>query len=176
MILCALFAALIAVGAFIRIPLSVVPFTLQSLFVLLAGLLLGGNLGAVSVCLYIAMGLLGLPVFAEGGGVAYILKPSFGYLIGFVAGAYTAGRIARAAVSPGYGRLLAASFSGLAVIYLVGVTYYYLFSALYLQNAAGLWPLLLYSSALTIPGDAVLCIVAALLGKRLSPILRRGAV
>lgn len=83
LILCALFSALIAVGAFIRIPIPVVPFTLQFLFTMLAGLLIGGKLGFTSVTVYIAMGLLGLPVFADGGGLAYLLKPSFGYIIGF---------------------------------------------------------------------------------------------
>ena len=82
-ILCAIFTALIAIGAFIRIPVPVVPFTLQFLFTTLAGVLLGSRLGAISVVLYIALGLLGVPVFAEGGGPGYILKPSFGYLPGF---------------------------------------------------------------------------------------------
>ena len=83
LILCGLFTSLIVVGAFIRIPIPVVPFTLQLLFTMLAGLLLGGKWGAASVCIYIVLGLMGLPVFAEGGGLAYVLKPSFGYIIGF---------------------------------------------------------------------------------------------
>ena len=65
-ILCAIFTALIAIGAFIRIPVPVVPFTLQFLFTTLAGVLLGSRLGATSVILYIVLGLLGVPVFAEG--------------------------------------------------------------------------------------------------------------
>ena len=72
LILCGLFTSLIVVGAFIRIPIPVVPFTLQLLFTMLAGLLLGGKWGAASVCIYIVLGLMGLPVFAEGGGLAYV--------------------------------------------------------------------------------------------------------
>ena len=73
-----------------KIPVPVVPFTLQLLFTMTAGLLLGGKLVAASVGAYILIGLLGLPVFAEGGGPAYILKPSFGYIIGFAAASFSA--------------------------------------------------------------------------------------
>ena len=86
MIMCALFTALIAVGAFIKVPVPVVPFTLQFLFTMLAGLIMGGRLGAISVGLYAVLGLVGLPIFAEGGGIWYVLKPSFGYIIGFALG------------------------------------------------------------------------------------------
>lgn len=67
MILCAMFVALIAAGAFIKIPVPVVPFTLQYLFTMLAGLLLGAKRGFISVCIYIFLGLVGLPIFAQGG-------------------------------------------------------------------------------------------------------------
>ena len=83
MVYCALFTALIAVGAFIRIPVPVVPFTLQYLFTMLAGLLLGAKRGAGSVTVYMLLGLAGLPIFTEGGGISYLFKPSFGYIIGF---------------------------------------------------------------------------------------------
>ena len=94
LILCSLFAALIAVGAFIKIPIPVVPFTLQVLFTTLAGLLLGPRLGAISVGIYILIGLVGLPVFTQGGGPSYIFQPTFGYLIGFLIGTYITGYIA----------------------------------------------------------------------------------
>lgn len=45
-------------------------------------------MGRASVCIYIVLGLMGLPVFAEGGGLAYVLKPSFGYIIGFAIASY----------------------------------------------------------------------------------------
>lgn len=173
LILCAMFVALIAAGAFIRIPVPVVPFTLQLLFTMMAGLLLGGKLGAVSVCIYIAMGLLGLPVFAEGGGFAYVLKPSFGYIIGFAVASYVTGMIANKVPNPGYKRLLAANFIGLGIVYLFGMVYYYLMSNFYLGDPIGLWPLFLYCFILAVPGDIVLCVLGAFLGKRLIPIMKK---
>lgn len=167
-----LFAALITVGAFIKIPVPVVPFTLQLLFTMMAGLLLGGKLGALSVCAYIFMGLLGLPVFAEGGGFAYILKPSFGYIIGFAVASYVTGIIANKVSNPSYKRLIAANFTGLGIVYLFGMVYYYLMSNFYLGTPIGLWPLFLYCFILAVPGDVVLCILGALLGKRMIPIVK----
>ena len=167
-----MFVALIIVGAFIRIPVPLVPFTLQFLFTMLAGLLLGGRLGAVSVGVYIVLGLLGIPVFAEGGGLSYVLKPSFGYIIGFAVGAYVTGKIANQTVKPGYKRLLAANFIGLAIVYTFGMVYYYLISDFYLGTPIGLWPLFLYCFILAVPGDIVLCILGAVLGKRLNPVIK----
>ena len=92
---CALFTALIAVGAFIRIPVPVVPFTLQYLFTMLAGLLLGPRLGTIAVGTYVLLGLAGLPIFTQGGGFWYVFQPSFGYLIGFCVGTFVTGWLAK---------------------------------------------------------------------------------
>ena len=94
LVYCSLFTALIAAGAFIKIPVPVVPFTLQYLFTMLAGLLLGYKRGTVSVVAYMLLGLAGLPIFSEGGGIWYIFKPSFGYIIGFCIGTFVTGYIA----------------------------------------------------------------------------------
>lgn len=175
-ILCALFVALIAVGAFLKIPVPVVPFTLQFLFTMLAGLLLGARWGAAAVGIYILVGLIGFPVFAQGGGLGYVFQPSFGYILGFAAGAYVTGIVAHRSRRPGYGRLLAANFAGLGVVYLFGLVYYYFISHLYLHHPIAVGTLLLYGFLLAVPGDIVLCIVGAVLGKRLIPLIREGKV
>lgn len=174
MILCAMFVALIAAGAFIKVPIPVVPFTLQYLFTMLAGLLLGANRGFLTVCIYIILGLAGMPIFASGGGIGYVFQPSFGYIIGFAVGAFVTGAIANSVPNPGYKRLLAANFAGLFIVYLFGMVYYYLMSNFYLNSPIGLWPLFLYCFILAVPGDIFLCIVGAVLGKRLIPMLKEG--
>lgn len=66
MVLCAMFTALVAVGAFIQIPVPYMDyFTLQFFFVLLAGLILGGNKGAISVGCYVLLGLIGIPILPQ---------------------------------------------------------------------------------------------------------------
>lgn len=172
MILCAMFVALIAAGAFIKIPVPVVPFTLQYLFTMLAGLLLGGKRGFLAVGVYIFLGLAGLPIFAQGGGIGYIFQPTFGYIIGFALGALVTGIIANRSKKPGYKRLLAANFAGLGIVYLFGMVYCYLISDFYLGTPIGLWPLILYCFILAVPGDILLCIIGAFLGKRLIPVVR----
>lgn len=173
LIFCALFVALIAAGAFIKIPVPLVPFTLQFLFTMLTGLLLGGKLGCIAVCVYIALGLLGVPIFTQGGGLNYIFQPTFGYIIGFAVGAYVTGTIANQVASPDMKRLLIANFLGLAVVYAFGMIYYYLISVLYLKSPIGLWSLFLYCFILAVPGDIVLCILGANLGKYLIPLKNR---
>ncbi len=174
--LCALFVALIIVGAFIKIPVPVVPFTLQFLFTMLAGIILGEKLGFFAVAIYIFMGLLGLPVFAEGGGLAYVLKPSFGYIIGFAVGAYVTGFIVNRVPNPSFKRMFVATFVGLFIVYLFGMAYYYLISKFYLNNPIGIWSLFLYGFLLAVPGDIVLCVIGAVLGKKLIPIIKKEGI
>ena len=167
-----MFSALIALGAFIKIPVPVVPFTLQFLFTSTAGLLLGAKYGAVSVMVYILLGLSGVPVFANGGGISYVLQPSFGYMPGFALGAFVTGKIAGTSATPGYRRLVIANFAGLLIVYAMGMLYYAIISDLYLGTPIGLWPLFLYCFILAVPGDIVLCVSEAALAKILLPIVK----
>ena len=173
MIMCALFTALIAVGAFIKVPVPVVPFTLQFLFTMLAGLIMGGRLGAISVGLYAVLGLVGLPIFAEGGGIWYVLKPSFGYIIGFALGSLVTGLMVEKQKNLTMGRLLAANFTGLAIVYACGMIYYYIICNFVIGTPIAFWPLFLYCFLLAVPGDICFCFVGAFLAKRLRPAYQR---
>ena len=171
LILCSLFTALIAVGACIKIPVPVVPFTLQFLFTTLAGLLLGSKKGAISVVAYMILGLAGLPIFSEGGGFWYVIKPSFGYIIGFCIGTYVTGLIAERMKEKTVPRYMLANFVGLLIVYAVGMIYYYKICNYVIDRPIALGPLFLYCFVLAVPGDICLCILAAALVKRVKPIL-----
>lgn len=71
------------------------------------------------------LGLAGLPIFTEGGGLWYVLKPSFGYIIGFCIGTYVTGTLAAKLKKRTFARYLAANLAGLAVVYAAGMIYYY---------------------------------------------------
>ncbi len=88
--------------------------------------MLGPWRGAASQAVYLTAGLVGLPVFAGGGGPHSLLKPSFGYLLGFVAGAWLAGRLAGSGPGLTFRRALAATYAGMAAIYAAGVLGLYL--------------------------------------------------
>lgn len=172
MILTGLFAALTAVGAFIKVPVPVCPFTLQFLFTTLAGVLLDGKLGACAVGIYVMLGLAGLPIFAGGGGISYVLQPTFGYLIGFIAGAWLTGAIVHRGTLD-MKRLFAGCFAGLMVVYAFGMAYYWAISKFWLGTPIGVKPLFIYCFVLAVPGDIALCIISAVLGKRLLPLTKK---
>ena len=184
-VLCGLFAALIAVGAFIRITIPTEPypftFSLQWLFVLLAGLLLGAKMGAMSVAAYVIIGLAGVPVFVHGGGPQYVFRAGFGFLLGFILAAFVIGLLAggtRQKAGAALLRLMLAALAGLVVYYFIGIAYYYFMYSCVLETPAewGLGIAIVGCMSTFLP-DLGLCVVAALLSLRLRPALesaRRG--
>ncbi len=117
------FTLLTVIGGLIRIPVGTVAFTFQTLFVMLSGLILGGVDGAISQFAYLFLGLVGIPVFASGGGFSYVLMPTFGYIIGFISGAFVTGLIRSKMRTLSTLKLWAACAVGLVVIYAVGIAY-----------------------------------------------------
>ena len=97
----ALLAALVAVGSYLYFPLGPVPISLQTFFVLLTGFVLGPAGGAIAIGLYLAAGLVGLPVFTGGtSGLAKFYGPTGGYLFGFILAAALAGMATRRREAP----------------------------------------------------------------------------
>ena len=168
-----LFAALIAAGAYMRIDIPVQPFpmhfTLQFFFVLLAGYVLGARRGAACVCVYLAVGLAGIPVFAAGGGPAYLLRPTFGFLIGFVAAAWITGMLYWRRPGGGTAWRLFSAFWGMMAYYLCGMVYFYGISNFVIHMPVS-WKLVVINCFLiTVAEDFILCILAAAVARRLMP-------
>lgn len=115
-------ALIVAISAQIVIPTTPVPFTGQTFGVLLVGGALGFRRGALALLLYLAIGLAGLPVFAEGSfGLAKLQGASGGYLVGFVVAAAVVGRLAELGWDRRIGGALGAMLLGTAIIYAFGV-------------------------------------------------------
>lgn len=111
------------IGAMIRVPAGPVSFTLQTLFVVLAGFVLGARDGAFAELAYMVIGLIGIPIFTAGGGPQYVLQPSFGYIFSFWIGAYTAGRLIARCKTLRPHRIFLAGLAALVPIYAIGMTY-----------------------------------------------------
>jgi biotin transport system substrate-specific component len=116
----ALFTLITVISARITIPMDPVPFTLQPLAVLLAGMVLGARDGALSQLAYVALIAVGLPVDAYRLGQAALFGPTGGYLIGFIVAAFIAGWLLEHGAKRLWQRLLA-GVAGILVIYLFGV-------------------------------------------------------
>lgn len=173
LILVALFAALTAVGAFIRIPVPYVPFTLQYLFCAFSGIILGSRLGALSQIIYVGIGLIGIPVFTEGGGPGYIFKPTFGYLIGFIVGAYVIGYITERIKNITIVKVFLANLAGLFFVYLFGVVHLYLIYNLYIGETKSVYWAVFYGFVVCIGGDLVLSFIISMVSVKIVALLRK---
>lgn len=172
LILSAMFAALTAVGAFIKIPAGYTSFTLQVFFTLMAGVLLGPYYGMLSQVIYVLLGLLGLPIFTEGGGLVYLAKPGFGFLLGLIPAAFVTGLMSRR-LGHSFWRLILACLGGLAAVYLIGLPYLYCIINFSLGKAMSVGTVLVSYCLIFLPFDGLKILVTALLGTRLVPLLSR---
>lgn len=172
MTLVAMFTGLTAIGAFISIPLGEVPITMQSLFVILSGLILGSKLGALSQILYIILGLIGIPIFAGfTGGLQSIMKPSFGFIIGFIFAAYIVGKITDN--NKDRKNIWIASFVGTIVIYLIGLPYMYYMLNIVMVKGLSLMNVLQIGCIIFLPGDILKAIVSSVVAGQTLPILKK---
>ena len=179
LLLCAMFAALTAIGSFIKIPIPGTPmlFTMQTFFVFLSGMMLAPRYALTAQLVYMAVGLLGLPVFSTGGGISYVLMPSFGFIIGFAVCALLISLLVRknllqikqkqqyARRRVGIAKVAVYSLASLIAMYVCGIAYMYVIFNFYIGktmtlgtviiNATGIFFLLdMAKFALAIPLSA----------------------
>ena len=115
--------AVLAVSAHIKIPFYPVPVTMQTLAVLAIGMTYGTRLGGATVLGYLGTGAAGAPVFAGGAGIAYMMGPTGGYLLGFFVAAIVLGALAERGWTRSMITTAAAMVLGNAIIYLLGVSW-----------------------------------------------------
>lgn len=176
--LCGLIAALTAVGAYVRVPTWPVPFTLQTLFVLMGGDLLPVGYAVAAQVVYVAGGLAGFPLFAGGGGLAAIFHHTFGYLVAFPVASAVASLIVRrgrgqSGAGPSWGRLVVANSCAGLLVLLVGATYLYfnlkLVAAKAISPGTALWS----GAVLFVPGEALKVTVVSAVVRKVWYVLQR---
>ena len=165
LVLAGIFAALTAVGGFLKIPFGPMSITLQTMLAALAGIVLGPRWGAASQGVYLALGLMGLPIFTMGGGLGYVLQPSFGFLLGFPLTAAVSGRLSRGSTSPL--RLALAAGVGILAGYVIGTPYMGLVLNLYLGKGLSVWTVVKTGCLIYLPGEAVKVAATALVAPSL---------
>lgn len=170
-----LFAALVCIGAYIRIPFLFVPLTAQFLFVNLAILYQSRRFALLSIFTYIFLGLIGLPVFANGGGIGYLLKPTFGYIVGFLLAAGITGTIKDKLPRSLKIHLLLSGIN-IMIIYICGLIYFYLISNVYLGSSITISKLFVVGCLIFIPGDILSGVISSLLAERLRRYERGGFI
>lgn len=172
---CGLFVALMCVGAkiYIMIPIGTgVTVSLQIMFALLAGFLLGPRDGAISVCVYLLLGLLGLPVYAHGGGIAYLVRPTYGFLIGFAVAAFFSGVVRGKIKKHSAVRYLIGGELAMLSYYLCGLLYMALLTNVLLPGAEkiGFVELMTVWFLSSVGPDLIIGAIASLLAYRLVPV------
>ena len=153
----ALSITLLIIGAIIKIPFAV-PMTLQFATAMLITFVLG-EYSILAMAIYLIMGLCGLPIFALGGGISYLLQPSFGYLIGFLISCPICGKIINPQLSNNRAtlkRAIIAFILQLLIVYAIGACYHLAVYRLYLHSTLPLGELLLISILSTIWKDLLL--------------------
>jgi len=137
------FALLTAFCAQLRFEIGVVPITAQTFAVLLAGALLGSKRGAFSQITYLLGGLIGLPLFARGGGVSYLLSPTFGYIVGFILASFFIGLLCERGFDRRVETAILAMLGGNLLIYLPGLLWLARFVSIDSLLTVGFYPFLL---------------------------------
>jgi len=134
------FAILTGISAKLKIEIELVPITFQTFAVLLSGALLGSKKGAISQLTYLLMGLSGLPWFARGGGISYLLSPTFGYILGFILAVYLVGYLAERGWDRNLKLAILAMLLGNIILYIPGLLWLAKFVGVGKVLSVGLYP------------------------------------
>ena len=171
--LAGLFCALISVGSYIKIPIPNLPVTMQTFFVLITGLILPWKTAFFASSSFMVLGLVGLPVFTNGGGIGYVFMPSFGYIIGFIVATTAMGLALNKIKKNSFGILLAVTLLGIVIIYAIGIAYFAFIANVYNgQGRSFIW--ILQSTVIPfIPKEIISILAAVLVSYKLRPLIAK---
>lgn len=155
----------LAVAAKVQVPFWPVPVTLQSLVVLALGAAYGWRLAGLTLLAYLLEGAAGLPVFASGSGLAYMMGPTGGYLVGFALAAMLVGYLAEKGADKRALTMFGAMLAGAALIYVPGIAWLSGFTGLEKAIAVGFVPFII--------GDVLKAALAAAIFPAAWSLLRR---
>ena len=169
----ALCTALMVVGAYLRFPLPflAVQFTTQVFFLLVTGLVLPPKYSAGALLAYVLLGLIGLPVFSQGGGLQTILTPNFGYLLGFIFSAYITALLHKRIQGKKWAYIVPAII-GVFAVYAIALPYVALLATLYQAKPVAFETLMKGYFLAFLPLDLVKAAGAALVASQVRKALR----
>lgn len=179
--LASMFVGLMAIGANITsfVPFMIiggVPITLQTFFAILAGIILGSRLGAISMTVYALVGLVGVPIFARfGAGFSTIISPTFGFILSFILTAYVAGKIVEK--NRTLSAFVIASLIGLVINYVFGTNWMYFAYKFWAAAPEGFtYKMAWLWMVAPLPKDIILAVFAGMMGYRLEKtVLSKGS-
>ena len=157
-----IFIAFLIISAFINIPIGTIKITMQFLVANICALLLGKKWGTISLVLYMVLGLIGLPIFSSGGGPAYVLQPSFGYMIGFTIGGFVAAWYREKRGKRNFSTFLVASIINMLFMDIIGTVYGAGIMYGYLHSELGVWAFFWAFLVPFIPIDIIKCVISSM--------------
>lgn len=178
--LAAIFVALMAIGANIVswapfLQVAGIPLSMQPFFAILAGLLLGSRLGALSMTVYMLVGVAGAPVFANfQAGFGALVDPAGGFIIAFIVVAYVTGKLVEQKEQPQFSTFAIASAVGIILTYVIGTTYMYVAVNVWMggnMSYKAAWAIMMWFAV----KDIIFTIIGAMIAPRIYYAIRRSA-
>lgn len=164
-----LLLALLIISSQFALPIGPVAISLQSLIVLIIGLILPTKQAVLTTSLYLLVGLIGLPVFTQAMGGPYsVFLPSFGFIVSFIPAVWLISKIRGKHWRNKPNNDILAVFFGNLIIYIVGIAYMAFILVFYLDQQMSLWKIISIGMLPFIPGDIIKSVVAVSISRRLN--------
>ena len=172
-ILTGMFVSFIIVCSLIKIPMIPVPISLAFTSINLICLISDTNLSFISVLMYIVLGLAGIPVFSQGGGIGYVLNPTFGYILGFFIMPFISSFFKKIVVyNKEFVKNIIISILNMFTVYICGMIYAVFILKTFYVMSYDIRQFITLFALIFIPGDLLMALITSFLGARLKRIVK----